>query len=66
VSTVRKRLASKKRGVASNRRIATPIKQKFVALIREHYSDFGPELASEYLRRNHGVVYSVETLRTWE
>lgn len=34
----------------SNRRIAEPEREHFVALVRQHYADFGPSLAAEYLR----------------
>jgi hypothetical protein len=36
-----------------------------MALVREHYADFGPLLAHEYLQREHGFGFSVETLRGW-
>jgi hypothetical protein len=36
-----------------------------MGLVREHYADFGPCLAHEYLQREHGFSYSVETLRGW-
>ncbi|MBK7261548.1 MAG: helix-turn-helix domain-containing protein [Rubrivivax sp.] len=58
-------LVSRKRGVPSNRRIAPLEREQFVALVRQHYADFGPELAREYLARDHGFVYSTETLRGW-
>ena len=36
-----------------------------MGLVREHYADFGPELAREYLAQEHGFAYSSETLRKW-
>ena len=33
--------------------------------MRDHYSDFGPTLACEYLTAQHGYSGSNETLRTW-
>ena len=35
------------------------------ALVREHYLDFGPTLASEKLAARHGLRVGVETLRQW-
>lgn len=43
----------------------TPTQERFVAIVRERYSDFGPQLAREYLARDHGFTYSTETLRCW-
>ncbi len=56
---------SRRWGVPSNRRIAQPIRDRFVGLVREHYADFGPTLACEYLRSQHGYTGSAETLRGW-
>lgn len=36
-----------------------------MAVVHERYADFGPQLAHEYLQREHGFVRSVETLRGW-
>ena len=58
-------LVSRKRGVPSNRRIAPAQREHFVALVRQHYADFGPELTREYLAHDHGFGYSTETLRGW-
>ena len=58
-------LVSKRRGVPSNRRIDAALKEHFVAIVRERYGDFGPELAREYLAREHGFEHSTETLRGW-
>ena len=58
-------LVSRKRGVPSNRRIEPAQREHFVGLVRERYADFGPELAREYLARDHGFGYSTETLRGW-
>ncbi len=58
-------LVSRKRGVPSNRRIEPAQREQFVGLVRERYADFGPELAREYLARDHGFGYSTETLRGW-
>ena len=58
-------LVSKRRGVPSNRRIDAALKENFVAIVRQCYGDFGPELAREYLVREHGFEHSTETLRGW-
>lgn len=58
-------LISRRRGAPSNRRIAAEVRERYVALVRQHYADFGPTLAWEYLQRDHGFTYSVETLRGW-
>jgi transposase len=58
-------LISLKRGIASNRRIGHEVREHFMALVRQHYADFGPELAREYLAGEHGFGYSTETLRGW-
>ena len=34
-------------------------------MIAQRYADFGPELAREYLAREHGYAHSTETLRGW-
>jgi transposase len=56
---------SRKRGAPSNRRIPQQVRDHYVDLVRQHYGDFGPTLACEYLQRDHGFAYSVETLRGW-
>jgi transposase len=58
-------LVSQRRGRPSNRRIPDAEKVHFIALVREHYEDFGPTLAAEYLAHEHGFLRSVETLRSW-
>jgi hypothetical protein len=58
-------LVSRKRGRPSNRRIDDVQRAHYVALVRKHYADFGPQLAHEYLARDHGFGWSVETLRSW-
>lgn len=58
-------LVSRRRGRPSNARIDDAKREHYVALVRAHYADFGPLLAHEYLRREHGFGYSVETLRGW-
>jgi transposase len=58
-------LISRRRGQPSNRRIPLAQAEHFVELMRQHYPDFGPLLAHEYLKREHGLTCSVETLRSW-
>jgi transposase len=58
-------LVSRRRGAPSNRCIASAVRQRMLDLVRAHYADFGPELAREYLAREHGFVHSTETLRGW-
>jgi transposase len=58
-------LVSRRRGQRSNRRIDEAQQAHYVDLVREHYTDFGPQLAHEYLTREHGFGFSVETLRSW-
>jgi hypothetical protein len=58
-------LISHRRGKPSNRQIAPSRKTDIMALVRSHYSDFGPHLACEYLAQSHGQRISAETLRQW-
>lgn len=58
-------LVHRLRGRASNRRIDARLRAQAVRLIREHYGDFGPTLAAEYLEERHGIKVSRETVRTW-
>ena len=55
-------LVSQRRGQPSHRRIEPHRREHYVELVREHYADFGPQLAHEYLQREHGFAFSVETL----
>jgi transposase len=56
-------LLSKRRGRPSNRRRPTEDIQRAIALVREHYADFGPTLASEKLLERHELRVDRETLR---
>ena len=58
-------LASKRRGKPSNRRLTAEVREHVVSVVKERYADFGPTLACEKLREQHGLVVSVETLRQW-
>lgn len=56
-------LVSKKRGQPSNRCVAPALLAQALGWIGTHYSDFGPTLATEKLREQHGLALSVETVR---
>lgn len=58
-------LASRQRGRPSNRRHGETFRCTVLALVREHYPDFGPTLASEKLAERHDLKIGVETLRQW-
>lgn len=58
-------LISQKRGKPSNRRLSDATSELAIALIREHYADFGPTLAAEKLSENHEIRVSKETVRKW-
>ncbi len=57
--------ASSRRGRPANNRINEEIRCKTLDLIRCHYSDFGPTLATEKLAERHHINLSVETVRNW-
>ena len=57
-------VVSRKRGRPSNHRHGETFRRT-VALVHEHYSDFGPTLAAEKLAARHGLRVGVETLRQW-
>ena len=56
-------VVSRKRGRPSNRRHSDAVREQIVTIVREHYSDFGPTLAREYLIERHGITVACETLR---
>jgi hypothetical protein len=58
-------LISKRRGRSSNRRKPAALRRAALAMVREHYWDFGPTLAAEKLREEHGIILGRETLRLW-
>jgi hypothetical protein len=58
-------LISRKRGHPSNRKRGEIFRRTVLALVREHYPDFGPTLAVEKLAERHGLRVGVETLRQW-
>lgn len=58
-------LRHKARGRPPNNRIDAGVREYALSLIREHYADFGPTLATEMLAERHDLVVSRETVRTW-
>jgi transposase len=58
-------IANRRRGRASNNRLPEVVRDHAIALLREHYADFGPTLAAEKLGERHDVRVSRETLRGW-
>lgn len=44
---------------------STAFRKKVIALVREHFADFGPQFASEKLQELHRVRVGAETLRSW-
>lgn len=58
-------LISRHRGKPANNTIAAAVKNQALALIRTTYADFSPTFAHEKLTEQHGLSFSVETLRKW-
>src|SRR6266550_1235528 len=58
-------IANRRRGRPSNNRLPDVVRDHAVALVREHYADFGPTLAAEKLGERHDLRVSRETLRGW-
>lgn len=58
-------LVHRLRGRPSNRGSDPKRREQALTLYREHYHDFGPTLAVEYLVREHQLMLGVETLRRW-
>src|SRR3954451_16875919 len=54
------------RGRASNRKIEEKVECEAVKILSAPvYKGFGPTLAAEYLRNEHGIEASKETVRQW-
>lgn len=51
------------RGKPGNRRLADNKRAKIIKLLKKHYYDFGPTLASEKLETNHGLDLDPKTIR---
>ncbi len=58
-------VVSARRGRPGNNRIPEDLRCAALQLIRQHYADFGPTLATEKLLERHGIPVSVETVRNW-
>ncbi len=58
-------LVHKARGRTSNRSHNPGIRKYAVELVKTHYADFGPTLATEALEERHGIRVGRETLRRW-
>ena len=58
-------LVSRRRGRPSNRRKPEALRRAVLMIIRQWYWDFGPTLAAEKLREDHGIAVGRETLRHW-
>lgn len=58
-----KSMAHGLRGRPSNHQLAPGLLDRALALVKAHYSDFGPTFAAEKLAERHQVVLSVPTLR---
>jgi len=58
-------IANRRRGRPSNNRLPDVVRDHAVALVREHYADFGPTFAAEKLAERHDLRVSRETLRGW-
>ena len=53
------------RGQPSLRKITVATEKKAIGIIGREYPDFGPTLVQEYLRRDHEIAVSRETVRQW-
>jgi len=51
------------RGKTSNRKMTNQERQTIISLIKEHYSDFGPLLASEKIEERHKIKRSKGAIR---
>ena len=56
-------LISKHRNRPGNRGLKATLAGHVLGILREHYADFGPTLATEKLRTRHKVVLAKETVR---
>jgi len=52
------------RGKPGNRHMPVKERQKIIILLREHYADFGPLLASEKLAERHQIIRDKNTVRS--
>lgn len=47
----------------SNNRLEAPLEDPVARLLREHYPDFGPTLATDKWQSRHNIVLAKETVR---
>jgi hypothetical protein len=59
-----KGLVSRKVGRVGNHKLPPGLKELALGLIQDHYIDFGPTLAHEYLTEKHALPISVSSIRT--
>jgi transposase len=58
-------LIHKARGKPASNKLGAGVRELALELIHKSYGDFGPTLAAEVLKEQHGVEISRETLRKW-
>jgi hypothetical protein len=58
-------LVHQSRGMPSNRRKPSDLREQILAVYRERYEGFGPTLAAEKLLEYEAIVIKRETLRRW-
>lgn len=58
-----KGLVSKKIGRPGNHRLPAGLKELALGFIQDHYIDFGPTLAHEYLSEKHNLSISISSVR---
>jgi transposase InsO family protein len=56
-------LIHKSRGKSSNRKTSEEQKTQIIALVKVHYTNFGPTLIAEKLQENHAITIDHETIR---
>jgi transposase len=56
-------LISRHRNRPSNHRLDEAVENQVLGILREHYADFGPTLATEKLAERHQIVLAKETVR---
>lgn len=58
-------LVHRSRGKPSSRQFSDEFREQVMGVVREHFADFGPTLASEMLAEHHELSVNRETLRQW-
>jgi transposase len=54
-----------KKHIIKNHSYSDEFKENVLEIIKEHYPDFGPKVASEKLEKLHDIKISRETMRIW-